>query len=280
MSQGGARRVRDTVRLRRLASSITDELGIKLPEQKLTMLRGRLQRRLNQLGIETLGDYEDVLRHPERAVSERIHLLDLATTNKTDFFREPAHFAFLTDRVLPAMSKRRERWRCRLWCAGCSTGQELYTLTMVLDDYARSHPGFDFELLGSDISRRALREAAQATYTADLVEPVPAALRQRYLLRGTAERSGWVRVVPELRAKVRLMRLNFMDDQYPVGEHDIVFFRNVMIYFDRATQKQVLERICRVLRPGGYLFVAHTESVSGQGLPLVSEASSVHRRLA
>jgi chemotaxis protein methyltransferase CheR len=123
-----------------------------------------------------------------------------------------------------------------------------------------------------------LREASQATYAAELAEPIPAALRQRYLLRGTQDRSGWVRVVPELRAKAKFRRLNFMADRYPVGEVDIVFFRNVMIYFNRATQKQVLERMCRLLRPGGYLFVGHTETVSGHDLPLVAESSSVHRR--
>jgi len=270
--------VRDTMRLRRLAQTITGELGIKMPDEKLTMLRGRLQKRLHELGLPSIGAYEQRLADPHHAHNERIHLFDLATTNKTDFFREPAHFDYLTQHALPALSARGDRWRCRVWCAGCSTGQEVYTLAMVLHDYASRHPGFDFEIIGTDISVRVLREAAAATYPEALAAPIPAMLRKRYLLRGKAASSGLVRIVPELRAKVSFQRLNFMADHYPLGEASIVFFRNVMIYFDRATQRQVLERMCRVVAPGGYLFVGHTESVSGLDLPLHAEASAVLRR--
>jgi chemotaxis protein methyltransferase CheR len=270
----------DVVRLRRFAAAINRVLGIKLPDAKLTMLHGRLQRRIHQLGLHSLGEYEQRLRDPVHAQSERIRLLDLATTNKTDFFREPVHFQYLTQRALPAMSTRGDRWVCRVWCAGCSTGQEVYTLAMVLDDYARSHRGFGYEIVATDVSTRVLREAAAATYPAELVEPVPLALRQRYLMRGKAARGGMVRVVPELRAKVKFRRLNFMAERYPLGEFDVVFFRNVMIYFERATQKRVLERQCRLLRPGGYLFIGHTESVAGLDLPLTPETSSILRKAA
>jgi len=268
----------DVVRLRRFAAEITATLGIKLPEDKLTMLYGRLQRRLNQLGLRSLAEYERRLADPAHAEAERVQLFDLATTNKTDFFREPEHFRYLTQRALPQLSERGDRWICRVWCAGCSTGQEVYTLAMVLDDYARSHTGFGFEIIATDVSTRVLREAAAATYPEALAEPVPPQLRQRYLMRGKGGRGGLVRVVPELRARVKFGRLNFMAPQYPLGELDIVFFRNVMIYFDRKTQKQVLERQCQLLRPGGYLFIAHTESVAGLELPLVAETSSILRR--
>jgi len=268
----------DVVRLRRFASEISTALGIKLPDEKLTMLYGRLQRRLNQLGLRSLAEYERRLADPAHAQHERVQLFDLATTNKTDFFREPDHFTYLTERALPALSPRGDRWNCRVWCAGCSTGQEVYTLAMVLDDYARSHAGFGFEITATDVSTRVLREAAAATYPEALAAPVPPALRQRYLMRGKAGRDGMVRVVPELRRKVKFNRLNFMASTYPLGEFDVVFFRNVMIYFDRATRKQVLERQCRLLRPGGYLFIGHTESATGLELPLVAETSSILRR--
>lgn len=268
----------DVTRLRRFAAEITATLGIKLPDDKLTMLHGRLQRRLNQLGMRSLAEYEQRLADPAHATDERVQLFDLATTNKTDFFREPDHFTYLTEHALPALSRRGNRWNCRVWCAGCSTGQEVYTLAMVLDDYARSHTGFGFEIAATDVSTRVLREAAAATYPESLVEPVPPAMRQRYLMRGKGARSGMVRIVPELRARVRFSRLNFMAPQYPLGELDIVFFRNVLIYFDRKTQKQVLERQCRLLQPGGYLFIAHTESIAGLDLPLVAETSSILRR--
>jgi len=270
--------VYDPVRLRRLAETITSELGIKMPDGKLTMLHGRMQRRLNQLGLGSLAAYEQRLHDPIHAAEERIQLFDLATTNKTDFFREPAHFTYLVEHALPDLARRRGSWTCRVWCAGCSSGQEVYTLAMVLDDHARTHPGFRFEIIATDISTRILREAAAATYEIALIEPIPAAMRQRYLLYGKRERAGLVRVVPELRAHVKFRRLNFMDTHYPLGEFDVVFFRNVMIYFDRATQQRVLERQCRLLRPGGYMFVGHTESVSGLNLPLVLMTTSVLRR--
>ena len=278
MTASFGRPVRDTVRLRRLAATITGELGIKMPDEKLAMLKGRLQRRLNQLGLASISAYEDRLRDPAHAETERAQLFDLATTNKTDFFREPAHFTYLTEHALPELSERGDRWLCRVWCAGCSTGQEVYTLAMVLDDYARSHPGFDFEIVGTDISVRVLREAAAATYPEALAEPIPLALRQRYLLRGKTAHNGMIRVVPALRAKTRFRRLNFMANQYPLGEFQIVFFRNVMIYFDRDTQKRVLQTMGRLLRPGGYLFIGHTESVSRLDLPLTAESSSILRR--
>lgn len=269
---------RETAQLRRLATLITGDLGIQLPDSKLTMLRGRLQRRLNHLGLESLVAYEERLKHPRHAHDEKVALFDLATTNKTDFFREPAHFNYLTETALPALSARGDRWTCRVWCAGCSTGQEVYTLAMVLDDYARRHPGFDFQITGTDISTRVLREAHAATYDATLVEPVPIELRQRYLLRGKGARAGQVRVVKALRHKIELQRLNFMDEHYPIGEVDIIFFRNVMIYFDKATQQRVLSKMATLLARGGYLFIGHTESAAGLKLPLTVQASSVLRR--
>jgi chemotaxis protein methyltransferase CheR len=151
---------------------------------------------------------------------------------------------------------------------------------MVLDEYARTHPGFSFEIVATDVSTRILREAHAATYPVALTEPIPPPMRQRYLMRGTGRRRGMVRVVPELRARVRFRRLNFMELHYPLGELDVVFFRNVMIYFDRATQKQVIERQCKLLRPGGFMFVGHTESVSGLDVPLIPRSNSVLQRPA
>ena len=270
---------RDLVPLRRLAAEITDGLGIRLPETKLSMLQSRLQRRMHALGLSTVAEYEQRLRDPAHASVERTALFDLATTNKTDFFRESAHFTFLANEALPALAAGRPRWTCRVWCAGCSTGQEAYTLAMVLDDYGRRFPGFTYEIVATDVSTRVLQEAVTATYDAELVEPVPATFRRRYLLHGRGERAGLVRVVPELRAKIRFSQLNFMDDRYTVeGPFDVVFFRNVMIYFDKPTVQQVVERQCALMRPGGYLFIAHTESLGGLTLPVVTVGNSVHRK--
>ena len=278
MTEHAAPPGRELATLRRLAAAISGETGIRLPDAKLTMLRGRLQRRMHELGMSSLADYEQRLGDPAHGEAERIALIDLATTNKTDFFREPDHFTYLAQRALPALSQRGDRWTCRVWCAGCSTGQEVYTLAMVLDDYARSHPGFSFEIIATDVSTRVLRDAARATYPESLAAPIPRALRQRYLMRGKAERNGLVRVVPELRARVQFSRLNFMAPHYPLDDIHVVFFRNVMIYFDRPTQHQVLTRMSRTLVPGGYLFIGHTESAAGLDLPVTIEAGSIMRR--
>jgi chemotaxis protein methyltransferase CheR len=270
--------VSDVAALRTVAVTITRELGIRMPEAKLDMLRNRLDRRMRELGISSLHDYAERLRDPSRV--ELVQLFDLATTNKTDFFRERAHFDDLTRRVLPELQRAHpSAWTCRVWCAGCSTGQEPYTLAMVLDDYARGHPGFAYTIHGTDISTRVLREAVAATYDEQLVEPVPATWRQRYLMRSRDRERKLVRIVPELRRRVDFSRLNFMDEAYAVpGPFDLVFFRNVMIYFDRATQQQVVDRQCAQLRAGGYLYIGHTESLSGLNLPLEPVSSSVWRR--
>lgn len=271
----------EPLHLRRLAATITQELGIRMPDAKLSLLRGRLDRRFRDLGLTSVHDYLARLQDPAHARAELVELCDLATTNKTDFFREAAHFDYLTQRVLPALAAARVGpWTCRVWCAGCSTGQEVYTLAMVLDDHARTHPGFGYTIHGTDISTRVLREAVAATYHEDTAAPIIPAWRQRYLLRSRDRRRRLVRIAPALRQRVSFGRLNFMDATYPLrGEFDVVFFRNVMIYFDRATQEQVVSRQCRYLRTGGYLFIGHSESLQGLTLPLASESSSVWRKL-
>jgi chemotaxis protein methyltransferase CheR len=261
----------DVAQLRRIAAQITRELGIRMPDSKLAMLRSRLERRMSGLGLGSLDDYEPLLADP----AELVALYDLATTNKTDFFRERDHFTYLTQQAVPALGLS----TLRVWCAGCSTGEEVYTLAMVLDDYARTHRGFSYTIHGTDISTRVLRHAFEATYDEALAEPIPSSWRQRYLLRSKDRERPRVRIAPELRKRVSFSRLNFMDGEYDLrGEFDVVFFRNVMIYFDRETQQQVVSRQCRHLRRGGYLFIGHTESLSGQTLPLVAQTNSVWRK--
>lgn len=267
----------DGARLRRLAATVEARLGIKMPDTKLTMLHGRLQRRLHQLGLASVAAYEARLADPQHADAEHVELFDLATTNKTDFFREAAHFTLLADEVLPRLADGRASWHARVWCVGCSTGQEVYSLAMVLDDHAQRNPGFAYSIHATDISTRVLREAARATYASELVAPVPPHLRARYLMRGRDTQAGRVRVVPELRARVRFARLNLMDASYDdvPGNFDLVFFRNVLIYFDRPTQRAVVDRICGHARRGAYLFIGHSESLTGQDLPLAQVGTSV-----
>jgi chemotaxis protein methyltransferase CheR len=206
--------------------------------------------------------------------------MDAITTNKTDFFREPQHFDFLTGTALPRMDSGGATVRITLWSAGCSSGEEPYTLAMVLSKYAAGRRGLDFQILATDVSTRVLEAARSGIYTEAQVEPVPEEFRRKYLLRSNSGSEKLVRIVPELRKKVSFHRLNFMDAEYPVKDQfDAIFFRNVMIYFDKSTQEQVIARLCRSLKRGGYLFVGHSESLAGLDVPVELVRPSVFRMM-
>src|SRR6185437_353037 len=179
-------------------------------------------------------------------------------------FREPQHFEYLRNVVLPAVSGS----PFKAWSAGCSSGEEPYTLAMVLAEYG-IRAAFDFAILGTDVSTRVLDRARNGIYEESQIIPVPPDLRRKYLLGSRNKTERLVRVIPELRRKVSFYRLNFMDSDYGIRDiFHVVFFRNVMIYFDRTTQEAVINKICRNLAPGGYLFAGHSESLHGLDIPL------------
>lgn len=259
---------------------ITGTLGIKMPASKQVMLQSRLHRRLRELGLDTFEEYHaKFFGDPEHQAGELEHLLNLATTNKTDFFREPEHFDVLIKEVLPAWLRAPSGPVFNVWCAGCSTGEEAYTLAMVLTEQQRMF-SFEFAIRATDVSTRVLEAARQAVYVEEHVEPVPLALRQKYLLRSRDRDEQRVRIVPELRQRIRFGHLNFLSPDYGMREvFDAVFFRNVMIYFDRETQQEVVAKICRQLRVGGRLFIAHSETLQGLALPLKMMGPATYRRL-
>ena len=272
----------DAATLRLLAARVTQTLGIKMPEVKLSMLHGRLQRRYRELNVKTIAEYVALLDDPMTGPQEFIRFCDLATTNKTDFFRESEHFTHLMSSALPKLLAEQagRSWKCRVWCAGCSTGAEVYTLAMVLSEFGARNPGFDFDIWATDISTRVLRQAESATYSEVDINPVPPAMRKRYLLRSRDPALGLVRVDRALRDKVTFARLNFMDGSYATPHvFDVVFFRNVLIYFDRPTQEAVVKKQCARLRTGGYLYIGHSESLNGLQLPIENMGVSVFRRL-
>jgi chemotaxis protein methyltransferase CheR len=269
---------------RRFSALIMEQCGIKMPPAKKVMLEARLQKRLRTLGLETFGAYFDHLQRADGR-AELVHMLDAVTTNKTDFFREPVHFQFLTQTILPQFVGELERPYSRerpfrVWSAGCSSGEEPYTLAMVLTDFAEQHPPFAFSILATDISTRVLDRAKTAIYEEERVAAVPPAMKRKYLLRSKDPRKGKVRIVPELRAAVQFTRLNLMEESFAgIEPMDAVFCRNVIIYFDRETQAGLLSRICTVLRPEGHLFLGHSESIHGFDLPLKRLVSTVHRKV-
>jgi chemotaxis protein methyltransferase CheR len=264
----------------RLCSLIYEKAGIRLGSDKKTMLEVRIKRRLKALDLNSYGQYCDYLFGREGLKEELVSLIDVVTTNKTDFFREPKHFNFLVETALPELTARDGGGRPLLiWSAGCSSGEEPYTLAMVLSEYGLTHPGFRFRILASDISTNVLAKAEMGVYSSDVVSPVPAALKRRYLMGSRDPGSGKVRVVPELRRLIEFRRLNFMDADYRMTEKaDAIFCRNVIIYFDRPTQEKVLQRLSRQLVPRGYLFVGHAETLHDMNLPLTPVAPALYRR--
>jgi len=265
----------------RFAEFITKELGIKMPEAKITMLQSRLMRRLRTLELGSLEEYQEYLFHSPKADEERTHFINAVTTNKTDFFREPQHFDYLTRTVLPAWAESRRGGRFQLWCAGCSSGEEPYTQSIVLSEYGRKNPGFEFAILATDISTRVLDHARLGIYEESRLEPVREDLRRQYFLRAKDPEQPRVRVIPALRRKITFHQLNFMAEDYRVKDlFDVIFFRNVMIYFDKPTQEAVINKLCRNLRPGGYLFVGHSESLAGLDIPVNSVGSAVFHKPA
>ncbi len=266
----------------RFASLIYEQCGIKMPPHKRSMLEARLRKRLRALGLDSYEAYREYLFSKDGMVDELINMIDVVTTNKTDFFREPRHFDFMVERALPALIPGTgvgvDR-PLRIWSAGCSTGEEPYTIAMVLDDYLWQNRKVDFEILATDISTQVLEKARLGIYHRDKIDPVDEKFRKKYLLRSKNPESPQVRIVPALREKLRFGRVNFMDDKYEVGEQkDIIFCRNVIIYFDRVTQERFLERLCRCLRSGGYLFMGHSETLSGMPLPLRQLAPAVYQK--
>ena len=263
-----------------LSRFIYEQCGIRMPEVKKTMLEGRLQKRLRVLGMGSFADYIEYLFNSAENNQELVQMIDLVTTNKTDFFREPDHFDYLREKVLPAWWEKTGTRRLMVWSAGCSTGQEPYTLAMVLNEFAARRPGFDFQILATDISTRVLEQARKAVYHEDLLAPVPQVLKTKYLLRSKDRQSGLVRIVPQLRGKVIFRRLNFLDEDFGLREPlDIIFCRNVIIYFDRPTQVRLLQRFYGHMRAGAHIFMGHSETLSGLDVPLVSVASTVYRKI-
>lgn len=276
---GGLKRLSDG-EFRALSSLVEGELGIKMPPAKKTLLESRLQKRLRALNLASYAEYCDMLFNRGGMETELVHMLDLVTTNKTDFFREEHHFEFLANSALERMV-RATGPKVSIWSAGCSTGEEPYTLAMVLSEFARSRPGmgFDYAITATDISTRVLEAASRGIYQEDRIAPVPAELKRRYFLRSRDSSKALVRVAPELRARVAFSRVNLMDETYPVeGPFDAIFCRNVIIYFDKPTQERLFAKFCEYLKPGGFIFIGHSETLSGIDLPLRKVATSVYEK--
>ena len=263
----------------RLARYIYDYSGIKMPPGKRTMLEGRLRRRLRVTGFAYLDEYCDYLFKHDGLDSEAIHLMDAVTTNKTDFFREPKHFEHMLAHAMPMLVSEGYS-NLRIWSAACSIGAEPYTIAMVAENFLSANRGVDYSILATDLSTEVLRVARRGIYPTSMIEPVDAGYQKAFVMQSRDPERDEVRIHPRLRSKVGFARLNLMDDRYNVGDKvQIVFCRNVLIYFDKPTQQKVLRRLCDNLVSGGFLYVGHSETITGLDLPVKQVANTVFKRL-
>lgn len=259
-----------------LSGFIYDNYGIKLPQIKKTLLQCRLQKRLRVLQMTSFEQYIEYLFSPEGVEKELQQMTDVVTTNKTDFFREPAHFDFINALDWQQFMGGEIGTRpVKVWSSACSTGEEPYTLAMVLQELK-----LQYQILGSDLSLDVLQKAVAAVFAAEKTLPVPFHLKQKYLLKHKDPKNTLQRIVPELRKKVQFRHMNLMDDHYDIqGKFDMIFCRNVLIYFDRKTQEKVVRKLSSHLREGGYLFIGHSESLNDLRLPLNQVKSTIFKKV-
>ena len=239
------------------------QTGIYLPETKKALVVARLSKRVRSLNLSGFGAYFELV---ERDRDEHTYMLDSICTNETRFFREPRQFDFLESGVLPEWRMRGESGlrpkRIRAWSAACSTGEEPFSLAMLLRTHFPLQAGWSVEILASDISTKVLNSAKEAVWPIDRAKEIPPDYRRAYMLRGIGAEEGKMRAQPALRSMVEFRRLNLNDERYAVdGPFDLIFCRNVLIYFDRDTKAAVIERLSRHLSPDGLLFLGHSETL-------------------
>lgn len=267
----------------RISCYINTEYGIQLPLSKKIMVESRLQKRLRNLNMKSFSDYADYIFSPKGEKTELISMVDLITTNKTDFFRESDHFEYLLHTVLPDMFNNNRSGTtkiCNVWSSGCSSGEEPYTLAMILSEFSELSPSFKYHIKATDVSSQVLEKARKAVYTEKDISPIPITLRRKYLLRNKDSNNPLVRIKPEIRRNVQFEHLNLMNKQYSVPRTmDIIFFRNVAIYFAKSTQEEIIIKICKHLKPGGYLFIGHSESLFNMDVPVEQIGSTIYRKL-
>lgn len=251
-------------------SLIYEVAGISMVDQKKMLVASRLAKRLNFYQLDNYAAYYELVNSSEYP-GEFQMMVDLLTTNETYFFREPQHFDFLRDKVLA-------NWRadnCRIWSAASSSGEEIYTIAMVLAEKLGQR---NWEVLGSDISSRMLESCRQAVYPMTRASKMPKYFLEKYCLKGVRQQEGMFLIDRKLRNRCSFRQINLMQPMPEIGQFDCIFIRNVMIYFDQETKRKVMDKVVRQLKPGGYLFISHSESLNNITDKLVSVMPSVYRK--
>lgn len=257
-----------TIAFQKIRDCVYEASGIVIGPTKAGLITSRLWRRL-ELTKQPHYDAYVAFINSAAGAQERLVMLDLLTTNETYFFREPAHFNFLRDQIIP----RHNGDKLRVWCAASSSGQEAYSLGMVLEDQLGSGK---WEVLGTDISNIMLEQARKGIYVAERIDNMPGDYLKRFCRRGVGEFAGKLAMAPEVRSQVRFEAHNLLQSRRNHEQYDVIFLRNVLIYFDVETKCKVIENVLKSLRPGGYLIVGHCESLLGMNLPIKVHSPSIY----
>ena len=242
-----------------ISDLIYQKIGVHLPKKKMAMVNSRLSKRIRMLGLKGFKEYNQYLENNKQ---ELLHLFNTLTTNVTHFFREKHHFDFLNNQVFPVL-KAENQGKVRAWSAGCSSGEEVYTLAILLAEFFNQ--SWDSKILGTDINTEVLKAASKGVYHHRQVEKVPYELLTNYFKLGTKENEGLFKVKNKLKRLVKFKRSNLNQDQYPIkSKLDFIFCRNVFIYFNQTTRKHILNKFHSHLKTDGYLFLGHSESINAE----------------
>lgn len=256
-----------------LREFIYQEAGIDLGSSKQMLVSSRLAKRLRHHKLSSFKDYTDLISDKNYA-QEKQMATDLLTTNETYFFREPGHFEFLVKNILPHHPKENP---FRLWSAASSSGEEAYTLAMILDDYFKATT--KWEIFGSDISQTILEKARKGIYPTLRIDGIPQAFLKKYCLKGKGQYDGFLQVNETLRKQCSFKQINLIKSIPDVGEFDVIFLRNVLIYFDEQTKLNILKKLLRALKTGGHLFIGHSESLKGMDLDIELVAPTTYKKI-
>lgn len=253
-------------------------VGIFMKPEKKELLNARLGKRLRECQIDTFQEYFDFISRPDQQRAEFIKFLDSVSTNFTSFFREVSHFDYLSSRVLPELQAKSGGRELFFWSSASSSGEEPYTMAIFLSEFAQQNPGFRYKILATDISTKVLAMAASGVYPLEQASKVPNDILRKYFQKGVGASVGKIKIKDELRRQVTFQRFNLMDDFSWRGEMDVIFCRNVMIYFDRQTQERLVSKFHQCLKPGGYLFIGHSESISSVAHEFIQVEATTYKK--
>lgn len=265
---------------KKFSDLIYQQVGIFMKLEKKELLNARLGKRLRACQLASFQEYFDFISRPDQQHQEFVQFLDSVSTNFTSFFREVSHFEYLRDNVLPELvAKRNGSREFVFWSSASSSGEEPYTLAVFLNEFGSQSAGFRYKIMATDISTRVLAMAANGVYPVEQTSKVPQDILRKYFQKGLGASSGKVKVKDDLRRQVNFQRFNLMDEFPWSGEIDVIFCRNVMIYFDRPTQEKLIGKFYKGLSKGGYLFIGHSESISSLKHEFIQVEATTYKKM-